>query len=172
MTRGTRVGLAAAVAAAAGLATAAWAQTAAPGHDGRARARRVDRVASYLGLSDQQKESWRALRERQRDEMKPVLEEGRTLRDRLRTALQAEPQDPTTIGQAMIDLKAQRDKVKVRREAYRQQLRALLTPEQQQKLDALEAARALGRGSKGRMGRRGPGRRHGFAPVDSPVEEG
>jgi Spy/CpxP family protein refolding chaperone len=98
-------------------------------------------VAEYLGLSEQQKASWRALHERQREEMKPLLEEGRALRQRLREAIEAREPDPTAVGQATLAMEAHRRALRERREAFHAQLVGLLDPAQKEKLHAFEAAR-------------------------------
>jgi Spy/CpxP family protein refolding chaperone len=118
--------------------------------------RRAAFVAKYLGLTDQQKASWRALEEQQRERMKPLRAEGRELRTKLRQALDLEAPDATAVGEATLALKAHREKARAQREAFEQQLRALLSPEQQRKLDAMKAARrTLGRGRGDRFGRPG-----------------
>jgi Spy/CpxP family protein refolding chaperone len=118
--------------------------------------RRAAVVAEYLGLTDQQKASWRALEQQQREQMKPLRDEGRDLRLKLRQALGTEAPDATAVGEATLALKAHREKARAQREAFEQQRRALLSPEQQQKLDAMKAARrTLGRGRGDRLGRPG-----------------
>jgi len=127
-----------------------WA-VASPDQDGgpRAawRARGGQRLAQYLGLTDQQQAQWKTMRQQQREQMKPLLEEGRTLRRKLQQALGASQPDPQAVGQATIDLKAHREKVRAQRDQFRQQLAGILDPQQKQKLDALQQMRrTMGRG--------------------------
>jgi protein CpxP len=115
--------------------------------------RRGTALAEYLGLDAQQKTAWRQLQQQHRDEMKPLRDEGRDLRQKLRVAVNAEKPDAQAVGEATLALKAHREKMKASRAAFEQKLAALLTPEQKQKLDALQAARQFGRrGKRGRWG--------------------
>jgi Spy/CpxP family protein refolding chaperone len=118
------------------------------------------RLAGYLGLTDQQKAEWRALHERRREEMKPMMEEGRALRTKLREALNATSPDPKVVGEAALALEAHHKKVQAEREAFQQKLEAVLDPAQKEKLKAFEAARGWGMGRGMRMGREGRG--YGF----------
>jgi Spy/CpxP family protein refolding chaperone len=167
MTRTRWIGLAAAALwVGAGLGVAIAAQQGAPAEGrpigGKGRLARQG-VAQYLGLTDQQRESWRTLREKQREEMKPLVQEGRELRARLQDMLKEDDPDPTAVGQATLALKAHRQKVRAQREADEQQLKGLLSPEQQQKLEAFEAARRSLRGRRSE-GFRGRGRHHMMGP--------
>jgi len=169
MTKRRSVGLAVAIlSVAAGAAMASAGEAA--GDEPRA-ARRAGRggaaLAEYLGLTDQQKASWRALHEQRREEMKPIFEEGRALRKRLREAVAAPSPDPTAVGEATLALEAHRQKVRAEHEAFRAKREGLLDPGQKEKLKAFEAARrTLGGGGDGRRGPR-PARR---SPEARPVE--
>ncbi len=158
----TKQGFRGAAAAILSVATAAAiASAAAQTGDERRPARRAGRgyaaLAEYLGLTDQQKADWRALHEQRRDEMKPVMEEGRALRKKLREAVEAASPDPKTVGEATLALEAHHQKVRAEREAFRQKLEATLDPAQKEKLKAFEAARGwgMGRGFRGRGLHRG-----------------
>jgi Spy/CpxP family protein refolding chaperone len=131
--------------------------------------RRTAATLEYLGLTEEQKASWRALREKQRERMEPLRAEGRDLRLKLRTALDAETPDAATVGEATLALKAHREKARAVREAFEQQLRAVLTPEQQQKLDAMKAARRTLERGRGHRGDR-PGLRERRRDAEAPVE--
>jgi Spy/CpxP family protein refolding chaperone len=123
-------------------------------------------LAEYLGLTEQQKASWRALHEQRREQMKPILEEGQALRKRLREAVEAPSPDPTAVGEATLALKAHRRKMQAEREAFQAKLEGLLDPAQREKLQAFEAARrTLDTGRDRRRGSR-PGRRSPEAPVE------
>jgi Spy/CpxP family protein refolding chaperone len=155
---------AAAGAAVLGLALVAAAQepTAGPGPEARrwrTHNPRAHRIAEYLGLDAQQKDAIQKLRQQERDEMKPLVEEGRDLRRKLREATDAEKPDALAVGEATLALKAHREKMRAQRDAFEQKLIALLTPEQKQKYEALKAARGFGAG--GPRGFRGPGRHAG-----------
>jgi Spy/CpxP family protein refolding chaperone len=117
--------------------------------------RRAARLAEYLGLDAGQKTAVQQLQEQHREEMKAVWEEGRELRKKLRDATEAEKSDAQAVGEAMLALKAHRERAKAGRAEFEKKLTALLTPEQKQKFEALKAARGFGRRG------RGPGQ-HGF----------
>jgi Spy/CpxP family protein refolding chaperone len=130
--------------------------------DGRQRARAI---VEYLDLTQEQQDSWKALREQHRDEMKALHEEGRGLRQRLQEALQADEPD-AAVGEAAKAAHAHRQLMKQAREAFEGQLKSVLTPEQRERFEAFEAVRAMGRKGRGARGnRRGrPGR--GTPPVE------
>jgi Spy/CpxP family protein refolding chaperone len=124
-------------------------------------------LAEYLGLTEQQKTAWRALHEERREALKPVAEEGRALRKRLREALQAPSPDPTAVGEATLALEAHRQKVRAEREAFQAKLESLLDPAQKEKLKAFEAARrTLGADRDGRRGPRPARRPQEARPVE------
>jgi Spy/CpxP family protein refolding chaperone len=132
--------------------------------------RRTAAIAEYLGLSDEQKAQWRALFSKQREQMEPLRAEGRDLRLKLEAALEAQPQDATAVGEAVLAVKAHHEKARAERAAFARQLRALLSPEQQQKLDAMKAARrTLGRGRGDRLSRPGMRGRRGDGVPEPPL---
>ena len=131
---------------------------------GRARS---EALAEYLGLSEEQQASWRSLREQHRQEMQPLMEEGRELRRRLRETLDSAPADPAAVGTATLAVEAHRKKVRAAREGFDQSLQSLLSAEQKEKLEAFKAAWKVGRGGHGCRRPRG-GRGSGFgtpAPI-------
>jgi Spy/CpxP family protein refolding chaperone len=141
---------------------------------GEARASRGDSIADYLGLTEEQRASWRALRDEQREQMKPLRSEGRELQRRLRETIEVQPADAAAVGQATLAVKTHRQRVQAQREAFEQQLRSLLSPEQQQKLGAMKAARRALEQGRERRGKRpgarerrreGPGAPSGAPPV-------
>mgnify|MGYP001823002664 FL=1 len=135
------------------------------GEDSRGGRHRARAIVEYLDLTPEQQDSWKALREQHRDEMKAQREEGRGLRQRLQEALQADEPD-AAVGEAAKAVHAHRQLMKQAREAYKGQLKSVLTPEQRERFEAFEAVRAMGRKGRGaRWNRRGrPGR--GTPPVE------
>ena len=124
------------------------------GPEGRGRS---GGVQEYLGLSEQQQEQWRALERRHREDMKPLREEGRVLRQKLRESLEAnEPE--LLVGEAAKAAYAHEEKVEASRKAFEARLASVLTPEQQEKFEAFKAARRSGRAGR-QQGPREP-RRH------------
>ncbi len=158
MTKTGFMGAAAAILSVATLGAIASAatQTGDEGRPARHRGRGYAALAEYLGLTDQQKTEWRTLHEQQREQMKPMMEEGRALRKKLRDAVEAATPDPKAVGEATLALEAHHKKVQAEREAFRQKLEATLDPAQKEKLKAFEAARGwdkgrgMGRGFRGR----------------------
>jgi Spy/CpxP family protein refolding chaperone len=122
------------------------------------------RVGSYLGLSDEQKAQLADEREKARPQMQALFEKMRANREKMREALAAPAPDPATVGAIAIEAHQLQQQMKAQREAGEKALRAMLTPEQQTKLDALQALRG---GGRGRMGRMGP-RSFGPPPEDGP----
>ena len=122
-------------------------------------------MVEYLGLSPEQREQFKAMREEHRKEAEPLRAEGRELHERLRAALESDKADAAAVGKAALAVKEHREKMKASSEAFRARLRAQLTPEQVQKFEAFEAARGFGRGERGRG--RGPGGPH-HPPMGGP----
>jgi Spy/CpxP family protein refolding chaperone len=123
-------------------------------------ARRGEWLAQELGLTAEQKASFESLREQHRSEMKPLMDEGRTLHERLRAALKAENPDPQAVGEATLAVEQHRKAVEASQKAFHEKLSAQLTPEQKAKFDALS--------ERHRMGGRGWGRGHREAPETEP----
>jgi Spy/CpxP family protein refolding chaperone len=144
------------------VATVAVAQPAGPAAQ-RGRGPRFDGPARYLGLTEQQKSSFEKIRQQQQPEMKTLRDEMRDNDQRLRDALQAASPDPTTVGELAIEGHQLGEKMRALRGQTQKQLRAILTPEQQVKFDAMMALR----------GKEGPmGGRPWLAPMGPPMEGG
>jgi Spy/CpxP family protein refolding chaperone len=164
-----KAGVMVAVLAATGvLAGAALAQGPGRGRPGGARGK--DALAEYLGLSTEQREQLRAMRVQHREDDRPLREEGRRLHEKLRTALEAKSPDPAAVGAAMIEVQQHRQKMEASREAFQGRMKAQLTPEQQTRLEAFEAARDAQRGPR-RRGRGGKGHPP-EADFDGPAVQG
>lgn len=144
------------------VATVAGAQPAAPAAR-PGRGPRFDGPARYLGLTEQQKATFEKIHEQQQPEMKALRDEMRDNDQKLRDALEAASPDPATVGELAIEAHQLREKMRTLRDETEKQLRAILTPEQQVKFDAMRAVR----GEVGPMGGR-PWR----APMGPPTMEG
>lgn len=121
------------------------------GHPGRNH----DRVARYLDLSEQQQAQLRQLFEKQQPQLKALHERLRENGQQMREALDSPNPDPAGVGELAIQGHRLREEARQRREAADKVFRALLTPAQQVKFDAMKEL----------MGNRGagPGRDgHGF----------
>ncbi|PYQ52848.1 MAG: hypothetical protein DMF78_10485 [Acidobacteria bacterium] len=142
--------------AAAVLALCGWAAVAqaqgpgAPGPHDREFGRgfgRGPRLAEALGLSDEQKAQLEALRTKHQETMKPLMEAVRQAHDALRKTMDAESPDAATVGQAALVLDAAEKKLRAAHEASFEEMKSILTPEQQAKLEQM----------KEKGPRRGPG---------------
>jgi Spy/CpxP family protein refolding chaperone len=112
------------------------------------------RMAEELGLSDDQKAQLEALRAKQRETLRPLMESARQAHEAFQTALDADRPDATAIGQAALVMKAAEKKLRAAHDAAFEEMKAILTPEQAAKL---EQARAQRKGpGPGGFGRRGP----------------
>jgi Spy/CpxP family protein refolding chaperone len=114
-------------------------------------------MTEYLGLTEEQQAAWKSLQEQQKAEMQPLMQEGRELHERLRTATEAENPDPTAVGAATLALKQHREKARAAHQAFTEKLTGTLTPEQKTKFEAFQASHRGGHGRPGGFkGRRGP----------------
>jgi Spy/CpxP family protein refolding chaperone len=151
-----------------GLTLAAGVAGLAAEHDkgGDRGARRAEWLSSELNLTEQQKASWRTMREQHEAEMQPLRDEGRTLHERLRAALKAETPDPQAVGEATIALRQHRQAVEAAQKAYHEKLATQLTPDQKAKFDSLAERHRMRHPGPDGPWRRGPGR--GPAPEVEP----
>ena len=113
------------------------------------------RLAEELGLSDEQKSQLEALRGRQQETLKPLAEAARQAHETFRAALEADGADAATVGQAALAMHAAEKKLRAAHEAAFEEMKAILTPEQRDKLEKMHEGR------KGPRGPHGPG---GFGP--------
>jgi Spy/CpxP family protein refolding chaperone len=120
-----------------------------------------ERLFEFLGLSEAQQSKWRAAHEAHRDATQPLREAARANREALRDAVDAE--DALRIGELTIEGKSLRDEMRASFESLQGDLAAILDPEQLEKWEAFQAARAEGprferRGRRGAHDRRLPRR--------------
>jgi Spy/CpxP family protein refolding chaperone len=113
-------------------------------------------MARFLGLSDEQREQVRKLMEGRRAEHEALREKLDKNREELAGALESANPDPTAVGELAIEGHRLREQGRALREAQHKAVRALLTPEQQAKFDAMRALRDEGPGGHPRGGL-GPG---------------
>jgi Spy/CpxP family protein refolding chaperone len=112
------------------------------------------RLAEELGLSADQKAQLDALRGKQRETLRPLMESARQAHEAFQAALDADRPDAPAIGQAALVMKAAEKKLRAAHDAAFEEMKAILTPEQAAKL---EQARAQHKGpGPGGFGRRGP----------------
>jgi protein CpxP len=139
------------------LAAAASARPPAPEGPGGMGPRmgRVEGMGRFLGLSAQQKDQVRKLMDERRAEHEALRERLAKNRDELQQALVSANPDPAAVGELAIEGHRLHEQGRALREAQDKAVRALLTPEQQVKFDAMKALRDEGMGGGPPMGRRG-----------------
>jgi Spy/CpxP family protein refolding chaperone len=141
--------------AAAGLAVLALAATAAaaqPRHHDFGRGHHLRGPASlarYLELDAKQSAALEDLLADLAETTRPVREEQRALRQRLDAALAVPAPDPATVGDLVVELRANREQLRAAREKGIEAFAAQLTPEQAQKLAALRDWKEARRGGRG-----------------------
>jgi len=111
-----------------------------------------EKFAEKLNLTDAQKEQIRTIRTNNREQNKAFFEQSRATFEQFREAKKAN--DTAKLEQLKPALETQRAQMKQFREAERQQILALLTPEQRTKFDALQQEREARRGERGQRGDR------------------
>lgn len=123
----------------------ALAQPPGPGPRMRARgtALQAGALKTELGLTDDQVTQLRALRRKQAEEMKTVGQQMRDEGKRLRELMASSGPDPAAVGKQTLALRALREQARAKRGAFQEQARALLTPQQRDKLKEMEASRDL-----------------------------
>lgn len=101
--------------------------------------------AGYLQLTDEQKDSVKALAEDLRAALEPLRAEGQSLSEQLRDALNADSPDATTVGQLTLDLRALGRQTRDELAAFEASFREVLDAEQQTKWDNFKELRRLQR---------------------------
>jgi Spy/CpxP family protein refolding chaperone len=118
-------------------------------------------IAERLGLSDDQKASWKAIEENARTAAEPLMKAAGDARAAFEKALEADNADPASVGQLAIAMKSARKQLEAQHQATLEALKAILTPEQAAKFDEMQKRMRRGPGPDGPQGvgmrRRGPG---------------
>ena len=123
---------------------------------GRGPGAPIERIAEALDLTNEQKEQWKAIHEREREAARPLVEAVDAARGAFDQSLNAENADPATVGKAALSMRAATRKLEAHHKAVRDEVRAILTPEQVAKLEALEQ-----RDRRGALAPDGPGQSRG-----------
>lgn len=111
------------------------------------------RLAERPGLSDEQQAQLEAMRDKNRETLRPLMESARQADHSFRAALEAENPEATAVGEAALAMHAARQKVRAAHEAVFQEMMAILTPEQRDKLEQARTLFGAGRGRRpGRPG--------------------
>ncbi len=103
--------------------------------------RSLPMLKERLGLSDQQVAEIRELLRKHRDAVFPLQQDLRAKRHALVTALEAPQPDPMTVGRLVIEQRALRQRIQKLAQQLQADVRAVLTPEQQQKFDQWRQSR-------------------------------
>ncbi len=139
---------------------AAIAQPAPPGERGPWMGR-GDRMAKFLGLTDQQQAEIKKLMEGGRGDRQALWEKLKTNREAMQQALESANPDPAAVGELAIEAHKLHQQMQALRDAQDKAIRDLLTPDQKVKFDAMKAMRPEGMGGP-RGG--GFGLQHGGGP--------
>ena len=98
------------------------------------------RVAQALGLSPEQQAQMKAIREKHLEALKGDREASRAQFQAFRAAMENPKATESQLRTAFDQMNTQRFQFMLDRRAMRQEMRAVLTPEQQAKADAMKAA--------------------------------
>ncbi len=122
---------------------------------------RADRMARFLGLTQQQQDEVRKLMEDRRGDRQALWEKLKTNREATQQALDNANPDPAAVGELAIEAHKLHQQMQAMRDAQDEAIRGLLTPDQKVKFDAMKAMRPEGMG-----GHPGPGfgPEHGGGP--------
>jgi len=139
---------------------AAMAQPPPPGERGPGMGR-GDRMAKFLGLTEQQKTEVKRQMEAGRGDREALWEKLKTNRDAMKQALESANPDAAAVGELAIEAHKLHQQMQALRDAQDKAIRDLLTADQKVKFDAMKAMRPEGMG-----GPRGAGfgREHGGGP--------
>ncbi|MEO8359242.1 MAG: Spy/CpxP family protein refolding chaperone [Vicinamibacteria bacterium] len=121
-------------------------------------------MAEHLGLSDEQKTQIKAIHEKERETIQPLMKAVGESQRAFDTALNAEAPDAAAVGQAALAMRDARRSVEASQKATMEQIRAILTPEQAAKFDEMQKHMRGGRsgfgpGPGGPEGQGGPRRK-------------
>lgn len=122
-----------------------------PGGPGGPGGPQMEMMAEHLGLSDEQKTQIKAIHEKTRETVEPLMKAAGDAHQAFDQALNAENADAAAIGQAAIAMRNADRRIEAQHKAAMDSVKALLTPEQAAKFDEMQK----------HMRRPGPG---GFGP--------
>ncbi|NNL64786.1 MAG: Spy/CpxP family protein refolding chaperone [Myxococcales bacterium] len=118
-------------------------------------AERMERVAAFLELTDQQQEEWKALHEQRSGDAAAQREEMRALHERIRGLAASENPDAAAVGELVIEAHRKMSAHRAEAEAVHAEVLSILTPEQRERFEAMQSLR-------GDRDHRGPSRHHRF----------
>ncbi len=103
--------------------------------------KRFEKMATQLGLSEQQKVKMKEIFKQNREQSKPVFDRLITEKRNLRTLVQADKTDEAAIRAQAAKLAAVEGDLAIQRAHMAKQVRAILTPDQIQKFKAMQKER-------------------------------
>jgi len=124
-------------------------------------AARFEMLAKRLDLSEEQTTQWQEIVARHRQAHRGDAEEFHALQEELRTQMGSETPDTARIGELTLALREHREKAQANRTELNAELRTILTPEQVEIFDQMQARRGPRGERDGRHQGHRPGRRPG-----------
>ncbi len=106
------------------------------------------RLIEGLQLTEEQQTQIREQRRQHREEVQALHEQQRGLRQELRSMLEAESPSAAEVGERVIAIHGLSNQIRQERESAQEAFRALLTPEQLDRLDELKEERPRRRGRR------------------------
>ena len=113
---------------------------ASPGH-GKMGRFGIMRGLSRLNLTDSQKSDVRQILASRKATFQSLHEQASANRDALRTVAGSQAPDPSAVGAAYLKLQASRQALRAERQSAMQQIRSVLTTDQQNQLDTMKQQR-------------------------------
>jgi len=115
----------------------------AQGPEGRRGRHTPDALVSYLNLRDTQVAALQENNQAMREAIRTIMESAREGRVGVREELKQDNPNPTIVGQALADAKETREAIRAKSAEFRANALAILTPDQQVSLAALQQALEL-----------------------------
>ena len=103
-------------------------------------------LARFLKLTPAQQETLKTLSQELEAKVKPIREEQKALREQLQDQLDAASPNACTIGDTVLDIHENYEKIEAALKDFDTKFTAILTPEQKRRYEALKAAAKLLRG--------------------------
>jgi protein CpxP len=111
--------------------------------------RHFDRMAEALDLTPEQREQIKAIRAAEQDKVAPLKEQLRKGREQLRVVTEQQPFDEAAVRALAADQAEIRTEMIVSHARVKNQIHALLTPEQREKAEQMRSSMKERRGHKG-----------------------
>ena len=103
-------------------------------------------LARFLKLTPAQQETLKTLAQELEGKVKPIRDQQKALKDQLQDQLDAASPNACTIGDTVLDIHENYEKIEAALKDFDTKFTAILTPEQKRKYDALKEAAKLLRG--------------------------